>query len=202
MDDSTVRVWGLDAQGRPFSYHAQAENVSDRSALLAGIHSRLAIGSVFGLQWQQCKTRCSVVSVFHPGGSLQKFCVEPVAGQNWPWKAVGKMERAHAAGEDRRRSVRQRIALSVEVRTKSGLPLRVQSGDVSSSGCYLEMMTPLPKGTAVELSFTVGEELISTEATVRTSDLGVGMGIEFAPMEEDSKRRLQKQIDSIQQQSR
>jgi PilZ domain len=102
------------------------------------------------------------------------------------------MERAHDAGEDRRRSVWQRIALSVEVRTKSGLPLRVQSSDVSSSGCYLEMMTPLAKGATVELSFTVGEELVSTEATVRTSDLGVGMGIEFVPMGEDSKRRLQK----------
>jgi hypothetical protein len=74
----------------------------------------------------------------------------------------------------------------------------VQSADVSSSGCYLELMTPLPKGTVVELSFVLGEELVSTEAIVRTSDLGVGMGIEFTGIDEESKRRLQMQIQCIQ----
>jgi PilZ domain len=197
MENSTaVRVWGLDAQGRPFSNHAQAENVSDHNALLAGIHSPLSVGSVFGLQWQQCKTRCTVIAVFSSGASLRKFYVEPVSGQPWPWKAT-KRANARNASQDRRKSARHKIALSIEVRTKSGLPFKVRSSDVSSSGCYLEMLTPLPMGTVVELSFTIGFERVSTEATVRTSDLGVGMGLEFTRMHGDSQRRLQKQIDEV-----
>jgi hypothetical protein len=144
MENSTVRVWGLDAQGRPFSHCAQAESVSSHNALLSGIHSPLAIGLVIGLQWQDCKTRCSVVSVFHPDGSLCKFYVEPVSGQAWPWKTM-KPESGRSASQERRKSVRQKIALNIEVRTKSGLPFRVESADVSSSGCYLELMTPLPR---------------------------------------------------------
>jgi hypothetical protein len=147
MENSTaVRVWGLNAQGRPFSHHAQAENVSDGNALLAGIHSPLIVGSVFGLQWQQCKTRCTVVAVFSSGASLSKFYVEPVSGQAWPWKAT-KPAKVHNASQDRRKSARHKMALSIDVRTKSGLPFKVRCCDVSSSGCYLEMLTPLPIGT-------------------------------------------------------
>jgi hypothetical protein len=144
MENSTaVRVWGLDAQGRPFSHHAQAEKVSDHNALLGGIHSPLNIGTVFGLQWQQCKTRCTVVAVFSSGASLRKFYVEPVCAQPWPWKAT-KRENVRDASEDRRKSARRKMALSIEVRTKSGHPFRVKSRDVSGGGCYLEMLTPSP----------------------------------------------------------
>ena len=197
MENSTaVRVWGLDAQGHPFSHHAQAENVSDHDALLAGIHSPLIVGSVFGLQWQQCKTRCTVVAVFSSGASLHKFYVEPVSDQPWPWTAMTPAT-ARKASQDRRKSGRQKLALSIEVRTKSGLPFEVKSSDISSSGCYLEMMTPLPIGTVVELSFRIGDAQISTEATVRTSDLGVGMGLEFTSIDGDSQRRLQNCIDEV-----
>jgi hypothetical protein len=55
-----------------------------------------------------------------------------------------------------------------------------------------------PTATVVELSFVVGEELVSTGAIVRTSDLGVGMGMEFTGIDEESKRRLQMQIDHSQ----
>jgi hypothetical protein len=176
--------------------HKRQQDVSDGNALLAGIHSPLIVGSVFGLQWQQCKTRCTVVAVFSSGASLSKFYVEPVSGQPWPWKAT-KPAKVHNASQDRRKSARHKMALSIEVRTKSGLPFKVRSCDVSSSGCYLEMLTPLPMGTVVELSFTIGFERVSTEATVRTSDLGVGMGLEFTRMHGDSQRRLQKQIDEV-----
>jgi hypothetical protein len=65
-----------------------------------------------------------------------------------------------------------------EVRTS----LKVKCSDVSRNGCYLEMLSPLPMGTVVELSFTIGLAEILTEATVQTSDLGVGMGLEFTTM--------------------
>jgi hypothetical protein len=59
------------------------------------------------------------------------------------------------------------------------------------------MLTPLAMGTVVELSFTIGVEWVSTEATLRTSDLGVGMGLEFTSMHGESRRRLQNQIDEV-----
>jgi hypothetical protein len=120
-NSTAVRAWGLNAQGRPFSHHAQAENVSHHNALLGGIHSPLRIGSVFGLQWQQCKTRRTVVAVFASGASLRKFYVEPVSGQPWPSKAT-KPANVRNASQDRRKSARHKIALSIEVRMKSGLP--------------------------------------------------------------------------------
>ena len=95
------------------------------------------------------------------------------------------------------KSGRHKLPLSVEVRTKSGLPFQVKSSDVSSSGCYLEMMTPLQMGTVVELSFNIGVERVCTEATVRTSDLGVGMGLEFTSIDGDSQRRLQNCIHEV-----
>jgi hypothetical protein len=40
-------------------------------------------------------------------------------------------------------------------------------------------------------------EKVSTSAVIRTSDPGVGMGVEFIGMTADAKRRLQDHLDKV-----
>jgi len=68
---------------------------------------------------------------------------------------------------------------------------------VSGNGCYIESMMPLPLGTVLRVDFWLDAEHISITAVVRTSDPGVGNGIEFTGMSQDTKDRMQTYLDSI-----
>jgi hypothetical protein len=54
---------------------------------------------------------------------------------------------------------------------------------------------PLAVSTVLRVDFWIDQERVSTTATVRTRDPGVGMGIEFTGLPEDSKRRFQEYLD-------
>ncbi len=57
--------------------------------------------------------------------------------------------------------------------------MRVTAADISGNGCYVETVLPLPIQTVVQVDFWIDQERVTTTATVRTRDPGVGMGIEF-----------------------
>jgi hypothetical protein len=73
--------------------------------------------------------------------------------------------------------------------------MRVNATDISGNGCYVETVMPLPISTVLRLEFWIDQERISASATVRTRDPGVGMGIEFSGLPEDSKKRFQAYLD-------
>jgi hypothetical protein len=46
--DLSIRVFGIDADGRPFSQIAHARNISGRGAKLSGVEKRLGVGDIVG----------------------------------------------------------------------------------------------------------------------------------------------------------
>jgi hypothetical protein len=58
-------------------------------------------------------------------------------------------------------------------------------------------MMPLPAGTALKVDLWLNSEHVTITAVVRTSDPGVGNGIEFSGMPEDTKERMQDYLDAI-----
>jgi hypothetical protein len=63
----------------------------------------------------------------------------------------------------------------------------------------VETLVPLSVDTDVIITFWVDSEKISTRGRVRTSDSGVGMGIEFTALEEQIQKRLQEYLDKMDQ---
>src|SRR6266567_1364492 len=59
--DLDMRVWGMGADGRAFSQHARAHNISAGGALLCEIEHELKIGDTIGVQRGDHKARCRVV---------------------------------------------------------------------------------------------------------------------------------------------
>ena len=49
----------------------------------------------------------------------------------------------------------------------------------------------------VTISFWLDSERVQTTAVVRTSDGGVGMGIEFTGLDEVAQQQLQRQVESM-----
>jgi len=199
--DLPVRIWGMSADGRPFSQRARAQNISSEGALISGVESELKVGDMIGVQCEEKKTRCTVIWVVNTGPvKKNQVGVKLVADQESPWKNYLPLDGATVtiADSNRRRWHRHKISLPIELRDERvNAPLRINASDVSGNGCYVESMMPLPLGTVLRVDFWLDAEHLNITAVVRTCDPGVGNGIEFTGMPADTKARMQAYLDAI-----
>lgn len=199
--DLSVRIWGMAASGQTFNQHVRARNISMSGALLDGIEHELKVSDIIGVQYGDRKSRCKVVWVMD-AGPLHKFQtgVQIVSDQDCPWKSELSPDQISPppAPNNRRRFARHRISFPLEVRDERvNTPMRVNATDVGGNGCYVETILPLQIGTTLRVDFWIDSEKNSTSAVVRTSDPGVGMGIEFIGLTPEAKQRLQAHLDRI-----
>ena len=199
--DLPVRIWGMSANGRPFSQRARAQNISSEGALISGVESELKVGDMIGVQCEEKKTRCTVIWVVNTGPvKKNQVGVKLVADQESPWKNYLPLDGATVtiADSNRRRWHRHKISLPLELRDERvNAPTRINATDVSGNGCYVESMMPLPLGTVLRVDFWLDAEHLNITAVVRTCDPGVGNGIEFTGMPADTKARMQADLDAI-----
>lgn len=202
-----IRVFGLDAEGRPFSQNAHARNISLHGAKVAWLEKQLKPGDVVGVQFGEQKARCKVIWVVE-AGPVQKIeaGVKMVEGQRCPWQneiekpqSVTPDPRSAPASDDKRKFVRQRVPFPIEIRDEQGggAAMKTNAADVNGSGCYVETMIPLSVGTVLTITFWLGSEQVATPAVVRTCDGGVGMGIEFTGLDLATQQRLQRQAEAM-----
>ncbi len=202
--DLKVRVWGMGANNQPFFQNANAQNISATGACLYGIEPELKVGDVIGVQYETRKARCKVIWVVD-AGALKKTQVgiQLVVDQDCPWATMLptemlENERAQQRNDNRRKYFRHKISFPLELRDERvNTPLRVNATDISGNGCYVETVMPLPVATALRVDLWMGDEHITPSAVVRTRDPGVGMGIEFTGMTEESKTRFQEHLDKL-----
>ena len=70
--DLPVRVWGMNAGGRPFSQNARAQNISSQGALITGVDCELKVGDVIGVQCEETKARCTIMWIMTSGLMAKK----------------------------------------------------------------------------------------------------------------------------------
>jgi hypothetical protein len=198
-----VRVWGMGAKNQPFHQNATVQNVSRTGACICGLEQDLKVGDVIGVQYENKKARVKVIWVME-AGALKKvqIGVQLVADQECPWFAQLPPEmRANLPGampDNRRKFQRHKVSFPLEIRDERvNTPMRVNATDISGNGCYVETVMPLAVSTVLKVEFWIEEERISGSATVRTRDPGVGMGIEFSGLTEESKKRFQAHLDKL-----
>ena len=199
--DLEVRVWGMGANGRVFSQHARTRNVSIGGALLSGIEQNLKIGEIIGVRRGDKKARCKVVWAINTE-SIQKIQVgvQLLDKLECPWMAeLPKAEEATSISpQNCRRWERHKISVVIALHDEqSTTPLRVTATDVSASGCYVETMSPLSIGTSLKVDFWIASEKLTTRSFVRTSDPGVGMGIEFMGLNPADRKRFQDYLKAL-----
>jgi hypothetical protein len=199
--DLPVRVWGMSAEGRPFSQQARAQNISSEGALLSGIENELKVGDVIGVQCEERKVRCTVIWVMNTGPvKKNEVGIKLLVDLECPWKAYLPIHNARVSilPSNRRRYTRHKISFPIELRDERvNTPMRINATDVSGNGCYVETILPLPIGTVLRVDFWLENQHLSVSAVVRTCDPGVGNGIEFTGMPPDSKARMQGYLDAI-----
>jgi hypothetical protein len=196
-----VRVWGMDADARPFSQNAVAKNISGEGAQILGIHHPLKTGDIIGIKHGEKKARFKVAWVTD-GGTLRRIeaGVQIVEGQQSPWQEMANPEElTFAPGKIKRRFVRHKIQFPIQIglADTQRAHMNTNATDIGGRGCYVETLLPLPLGTQGTITFWMDEEKVQTTAVVRASDPGVGMGIEFTTLDTDVQERLQQFLDKM-----
>ena len=200
--DLPIRVWGMNASGRPFSQNARAQNISSQGAFITGVDCELKVGDVIGVQCEETKARCTIMWIMSVGlMAKNQVGVRLLTGQECPWKNYLNLQTTteRIVQSQKRRWQRHKVALPLEIRDeRSTTPARVNASDVSGNGCYVENMLPFPLGTILRLEFHIEDtERITLTAMVRTCDPGVGNGIEFTGLTPEAKSRVQAYLDRI-----
>jgi hypothetical protein len=194
-----MRVWGMGADGRAFSQHARAHNISGGGALLCQIEHDLRIGDTIGVQAGEKKARCKVVWATNTK-SVQKIQVgvQLVSKLECPWIALlPKIDDGPTVAPGRRRWNRHKIEIPITLHEeRTPIPIRVTATDVSGSGCYVETLSPFPIESRLDAELWIGEERVTTLAMVRTSDPRVGMGVEFVGLKTQDQRRFQEYLQA------
>lgn len=94
--------------------------------------------------------------------------------------------------KERRRTPRFTFIASAEVSAENGaVRLNTRISDLSLSGCYVDTINALPRGTAVQLKIFTQTQAFETPATVIFSHAHLGMGLAFRDVEPNSLNVLQ-----------
>ena len=201
--DLRIRVWGMGANDQLFHQNATAQNVSVTGACLSGLDQGLKVGDVIGLQYETKKARCKVIWVMEAEGSKRvQVGVQLVVDQECPWISELPVEMRSnlqvPTADNLRRFQRHKISFPLEFRDERvNVPLRLNATDISGNGCYVETTTPMPISTVLRVDFWIDQERLTSTATVRTHDRGVGMGVEFTGLPDESKKRFQAHLDKL-----
>ena len=82
---------------------------------------------------------------------------------------------------DRRGAPRYPLILPAEVTDLlSSMKFNARTSDVSRTGCYVDMLQPLPQGAQIHLRLQNQGEVFESPAAVIYVSPGLGMGVAFA----------------------
>jgi hypothetical protein len=96
-------------------------------------------------------------------------------------------------GKERRQFPRMLCAIEAQLMADGysvGIPVKI--ADISLGGCYIEMFSPLPKNSLLELTLKMNNNTLHVSGKVRSSQTGFGMGIAFTSMSPEDFETLKK----------
>lgn len=219
FQESAVRVYGIDGEGKPISQAAWTVDISRRGARLRSIPCWEAPGETIGVRHGEEKARFRIVWVGRRGtpqeGQVGLVCVEdgkfiwattapqseraaPAATSTGTFSFAGLSPRSGGVN-NRRKDARYRAEGGVKVQ-EQGAPAAQWTTlhDVSAGGCYVETTTPLLRGSRVHLVVYTGEFQIDAWGEVTLYEAMVGMGIRFTEVSALNRSRLTQLLELLQ----
>jgi len=207
-----LRIWGTDAGGRPFVQLAHTLDVGTTGARLAGFRKPVTPGDILGVQYKLHKSQFRVAWVGRPGTSREDQVGIEYLGNDR--KIFGlevpsePLEDDYVAPRDEELEKHQKQRMHVRYPVNGGAEVWMADGqrgtagrlvDVSLSGCYMQISSPLPLHVRCRLLLKVGQMESQMHGVVRTCHPNVGMGVEFIRPErstdDESLRLLIKNLE-------
>ncbi|MFY9643570.1 MAG: PilZ domain-containing protein [Terriglobales bacterium] len=110
------------------------------------------------------------------------------------------VEPAHTAlvKNERRHHPRYTVKVPVEVHPEgSGVPMRVETTDLSRGGCYVELAMPLHVGIRVQVTLWLADAPVVIHGRVVTRHPEFGNGIVFLDFESQAEVLLNQYLDAV-----
>jgi len=105
------------------------------------------------------------------------------------------LARLRASPGNRRGQSRHACRLGADVyRLGIPVPNRCSLTDISAGGCYVEMPTPFPAGTRVEIVVRTQEMKLKTQGVVQSVHQGFGMGVQLTLQSPEDRDQVQSLI--------
>lgn len=199
-----VTVRGADSRGAPFVLTAETRDISCSGACLKGLSGIVVSGrkievecgdqrAWFRVQWAgatgSSKAGQAGIRCLEPGKYI--WGVPPKEWQPDTWDPLKPISPSPApsapnepwSGRERRQFVRHACRLAAQIALQNGsLKMTATVTDISLGGCYVEMLSPLPVDTFVDISMSPGETTLQLSGRVRSSQPNFGMGVSFTGM--------------------
>ena len=187
-----VRILGMSADNRPFNESVQTLNISSRGVVLAGVQCQLKVGEIVGLRYGEKKARHRVTWVRRPDPSQPaEVGLETVEEGKSLWDfdlPAPAVQQYVPPRKYRRYQLDIPIELFVD---ESPAPIRATTLDVGLGGCYARTQTPPRVGIGLRITLWLGQRRLTIPGRVVFSDPGLGVGVVFGTMSEESRELLQ-----------
>ena len=220
-----VRVFGLDASGQAVHCEASTVDISAHGARIVGPPHWNA-GEVVGLRHGTEKGRFRIVWIGKPGSdAAAQIGLQAVEvsrhfwGVNIPQNSPGPITTAFGSRiggvtdttphpgrlnsastsmpqADARRHARLRCNGGAKV-VVSGTQHWATVIDISNGGCYVECPTTYPIGKLMYVKHGIDDFKFESDAVVRVSHVGMGMGIEFMRTPSMQRRNLEEFVAEL-----
>lgn len=213
-----VTVHGSDSRGNQFTVATETFDISLSGASVKGLNTITEPGAKIDIESGDQNAWYSVQWIGKSGtskaGRIGVRCLEP-GKYIWGVPAKGpepdtydpskpKPVAKRAAtpggayavppsfgGDERRKFARHTCRIETQVVTEDGsIGVPGTITDVSLGGCYVEMLSPLPVDSSIHLSLNPGSSTLHMSGKVRSSQMGLGMGVSFTGMGPEDFEKL------------
>ncbi len=98
--------------------------------------------------------------------------------------------------QERRRGPRYPFIATAElIEQRADVRIASRVSELSSHGCYLDMMNPFPTGTMVLVKISAGEAFFQAKGKIVYSQMNMGAGVGFLQIDPDSQVVLERWMD-------
>jgi len=207
-----VIVRGADSRGAPFVLTAETRDISCSGACLKGLSGIVVSGKKveveYGDQRAWFRVQWAGAAGSTKAGQAGLRCLEPgkyiwgIPPKEWEADSFDPLRPETApprppppatvltssgnepwSGRERRQFVRHACRMAAQIVLQNGtLRMTATVTDISLGGCYMEMLSPLPVDTFVDISISPGDTTLQLSARVRSSQVNFGMGVSFTGM--------------------
>jgi len=197
-----VRIFGTDREGKIFSESVTSADLSQHGARLKGVKAQLKAEEVIGVTYARNKAHFRVKWIGSVGtpaeGQVGLLYLNPEK-QFWdvplPHGEIDAFQ--STAANDRRKSPRVKCSISVELQPTRQTVIRGRASDLSQGGCFVEMASPLPVESKLEIVLWLGAAKLRLHGAVASASPGFGIGVRFTNVSQQDQEFLQKYLKSL-----
>lgn len=196
-------VCGVDVSGKRREQSVTAYDLDYSGARLEGVTHAIAPGTKIDLHYKDVVVPARVVwLVTLQAHGACRAGIRLLDPKRCPWKNALPDPDGMVRFPQRRRSDRYRISIGIQMQCDDyRWTMQASTSDIGIGGCYIETEAPLEVGARVQALLRLGIRNISTEAIVRATYPGIGMGLEFLDLSWEQSEQLYKFLESKRQRS-